>query len=125
MATGSDTAPGRAPRHARFTPPAGRALAGESRDFTVSTIHANIIAHFGDQPSWELGELAAKMEVAPALLKRKLTLWLNHGIIVRHGQGATLRYEVVTSLDDEPVAAVEVEELQDPAADAGGGGRDA
>ncbi|KAM9779948.1 anaphase-promoting complex subunit 2 [Neosynchiropus ocellatus] len=50
-------------------------------DLTVSPFHAAIILHFQDKSSWTLDELSAKLCAPKELVQRKLSLWLQHGVL--------------------------------------------
>ena len=66
---------------------------GLEREFTVSPMHATIIAAFGDRKSWGAEELAARVGVPVALLRRKAVYWVNQGVLLERRQGNDLIFE--------------------------------
>ena len=53
--------------------------------FNVSPIHATIIYHFQEKNCWSLSELSQCISVPTAVVRRKMTLWQNKGIIKETG----------------------------------------
>jgi anaphase-promoting complex subunit 2 len=56
-------------------------LDGRVLDYSVSPLLATIIFHFQEQPQWPLADLAAKLNIAPDLMRRRLAYWLNSGVV--------------------------------------------
>ena len=56
----------------------------------VSAVHAAIILKFEEQPSWELKELAAALEMEGDILRKKISFWLNHRILKEVSAGRPL-----------------------------------
>lgn len=56
-------------------------LKGRVYNMQVSPLHAAILFHFEQQPSWTLDKLSEAMQVPAQLLQRKLTFWLSKGLI--------------------------------------------
>jgi len=50
-------------------------------EFSVSPIQATIIMFFQEKEIWTLNELATKIEVSPDILKKRISFWLNNGIL--------------------------------------------
>uniref|UniRef100_A0AAY4CIS9 Anaphase-promoting complex subunit 2 n=2 Tax=Denticeps clupeoides TaxID=299321 RepID=A0AAY4CIS9_9TELE len=61
-------------------------------NLSVSPIHAAIILHFQDKANWTLEELSGALGVPQEMVRRKLALWQQHGV-VREGPGG--RYSVL------------------------------
>ncbi|CAK0784759.1 hypothetical protein CVIRNUC_007963 [Coccomyxa viridis] len=50
-------------------------------DFTVTPIHAAIIMHFKERPTWHAAELAAAMHLAQDALRKRALFWIGHGVL--------------------------------------------
>uniref|UniRef100_A0A8C9STQ4 Anaphase-promoting complex subunit 2 n=2 Tax=Scleropages formosus TaxID=113540 RepID=A0A8C9STQ4_SCLFO len=61
-------------------------------NLSVSPIHAAIILHFQDKSSWSLEELSTVLGVPQEMVRRKLTLWQQQGVLREEAGG---RYTVV------------------------------
>ncbi|KAK3509055.1 hypothetical protein QTP70_018800 [Hemibagrus guttatus] len=61
-------------------------------NLSVSPIHAAIILHFQDKGTWALEELSGVLGVHQELLRRKLALWQQHGVIQEKSPG---RYSIL------------------------------
>ncbi|GAA6105749.1 anaphase-promoting complex subunit 2 [Tachysurus ichikawai] len=61
-------------------------------NLSVSPIHAAIILHFQDKGTWALEELSGVLGVPQELLRRKLALWQQHGVLHEESPG---RYGVL------------------------------
>ncbi|KAB5522357.1 hypothetical protein PHYPO_G00158620 [Pangasianodon hypophthalmus] len=61
-------------------------------NLSVSPIHAAIILHFQDKGTWALEELSGVLGVPQELLRRKLALWQQHGVLQEESPG---RYSVL------------------------------
>ncbi|TSL28198.1 Anaphase-promoting complex subunit 2 [Bagarius yarrelli] len=61
-------------------------------NLSVSPIHAAIILHFQDKSTWALEELSGVLGVPQELLRRKLALWQQHGVLQEESPG---RYSVL------------------------------
>ncbi|KAF7688551.1 anaphase-promoting complex subunit 2 [Silurus meridionalis] len=61
-------------------------------NLSVSPIHAAIILHFQDKGTWALDELSGALGVPQELLRRKLALWQQHGVIQEESTG---RYSIL------------------------------
>ncbi|DBA04288.1 TPA: hypothetical protein N0F65_002050 [Lagenidium giganteum] len=77
----------RNPRSLNWNPSLGSVqlsieLSGETRSFTVSTIQATIILHFGDQDTWNLEDLATTMGLTEDALHRHISFWVNQGVLL-------------------------------------------
>lgn len=60
-------------------------------DLTVSPIHAAIILHFQDKGTWTLEELSGVLGVPQEMVRRKLALWQQQGVLREEAGG---RYTV-------------------------------
>ncbi|XP_062409777.1 anaphase-promoting complex subunit 2 [Sardina pilchardus] len=60
-------------------------------NLSVSPIHAAIILHFQDKASWNLEELSGALAVPQEVVRRKLALWQQHGVVREEAGG---RYTV-------------------------------
>ncbi|XP_054153542.1 anaphase-promoting complex subunit 2-like [Oppia nitens] len=55
---------------------------GKTLHFAVPPIQATIIWHFaGDRTEWSISELSEAMSIPPSILRRRITLWQNKGIL--------------------------------------------
>ncbi|KAL0965447.1 hypothetical protein UPYG_G00281380 [Umbra pygmaea] len=61
-------------------------------NLTVSPIHAAIILHFQDKSLWTLEELSVALGVPQEMLRRKLALWQQQGVLKEEAGG---RYSVL------------------------------
>ncbi|XP_053474021.1 anaphase-promoting complex subunit 2 isoform X1 [Ictalurus furcatus] len=61
-------------------------------NLSVSPIHAAIILHFQEKGTWALEELSGVLGVPQELLRRKLALWQQHGVLQEESPG---RYSVL------------------------------
>ncbi|XP_048875739.1 anaphase-promoting complex subunit 2 isoform X2 [Brienomyrus brachyistius] len=61
-------------------------------NLSVSPIHAAIILHFQDKSSWSLEELSGALGVPQEMVRRKLALWQQHGVLREEAGG---RYSVL------------------------------
>ncbi|XP_072840665.2 anaphase-promoting complex subunit 2 [Pogona vitticeps] len=63
-------------------------LADRTLSLSVSPVHAAIILHFQSKGTWTLEELSEALKVPAASLRRKMTLWLQQGVL-REGPPGT------------------------------------
>ncbi|XP_076868155.1 anaphase-promoting complex subunit 2 isoform X2 [Brachyhypopomus gauderio] len=61
-------------------------------NLSVSPIHAAIILHFQDKGTWTLEELSGALGVSQELVRRKLALWQQQGVLQEETSG---RYSVL------------------------------
>lgn len=54
---------------------------GKKLNVSVSPVHASIIQMFEDQDRWTTEDLASKLGMTTALLRRRITLWQSHGLL--------------------------------------------
>jgi anaphase-promoting complex subunit 2 len=101
----------KAPRKLLWRPALGSVslelrLGGETRAFSVSPLHAALVARFGGRDAWHAAELAAALRIAPQLLRQKVALWVNAGVLreERDRLGDTL-YTVADAFGDDDAAA--------------------
>ncbi|RZC36665.1 anaphase-promoting complex subunit 2 [Asbolus verrucosus] len=57
-------------------------LADRTLNLSVSPVHATILMHFQDHKTWSLEALSKVMHVPSTVLRRKLSFWQSHGIII-------------------------------------------
>ncbi|KFR15832.1 Anaphase-promoting complex subunit 2, partial [Opisthocomus hoazin] len=62
-------------------------LADRTLSLSVSPVHAAIILHFQTKSTWTLTELSEVLKVPVTSLKRKMTLWLQQGVLREEPQG--------------------------------------
>ncbi|KAG5876105.1 hypothetical protein JTB14_013685 [Gonioctena quinquepunctata] len=74
-------------------------LADRTLNLSVSPIHATIIMYFQDKSSWELEELSKVMQCPPTILRRKISFWQSHGILVETTQDLFCIQEDLESKD--------------------------
>ncbi|XP_072529315.1 anaphase-promoting complex subunit 2 [Salminus brasiliensis] len=74
-------------------------------NLSVSPIHAAIILHFQDKGTWTLEELSGVLGVSQELVRRKLALWQQHGVVQEEAGG---RYSILetASSRERPERAV-------------------
>uniref|UniRef100_A0AAR2IHC1 Anaphase-promoting complex subunit 2 n=1 Tax=Pygocentrus nattereri TaxID=42514 RepID=A0AAR2IHC1_PYGNA len=74
-------------------------------NLSVSPIHAAIILHFQDKSTWTLEELSGALGVSQELVRRKLALWQQHGVVQEEAGG---RYSILetASSRERPERAV-------------------
>lgn len=69
---------------------------GRQVPFTVSPVHANIILHFQEQPTWTLDELSSKIGIASDQVKRRMIFWVGSGVCTETvSSGGSISYTVV------------------------------
>ena len=74
-------------------------LAGARREFCVSPLHASIMLRFDGADRWELEALAEAMSLAPAVLRRKMRMWVNAGVLLeQQAADGSVAYSVVEAL---------------------------
>jgi anaphase-promoting complex subunit 2 len=97
-------------------------LGGETRTFSVSPLHAALVARFGGRDAWHATELAAALRIAPQLLRKKASLWVNVGVLreERDRLGDTL-YVVTDAFGDADAAAGAGGGAAGPGGEEGGG----
>ena len=59
----------------------------EIRDFSVTTMLATVIMHFGDKGRWTVTELANEMAIDVQQVKRRLGFWGGKGVVVEEERG--------------------------------------
>lgn len=67
-------------------------------DLTVSTTHAAIIHHFQEQTSWDAEELAAKLGIESASLRKQMVMWLQRRVIRQVSEKGATVYHLIESL---------------------------
>lgn len=89
------------------------------KNVTCTPLQATILLRFGEQHRWALGELADKLGVAPELLQKKLSLWMNRGFVheLKRGEGSEGGgdpvYEAATTLGSAGESRQAAEEDED------------
>uniref|UniRef100_W5LXH4 Anaphase-promoting complex subunit 2 n=1 Tax=Lepisosteus oculatus TaxID=7918 RepID=W5LXH4_LEPOC len=56
-------------------------------NLSVSPVHAAIILHFQDKSSWTLEELSGALSLPSGVVRRKLALWQQQGVVREEGAG--------------------------------------
>lgn len=54
---------------------------GKKVNFSVPPIQATIIWHFQEKQSWTIDELSKEISIPPSVLRRRIALWQNKGIL--------------------------------------------
>jgi anaphase-promoting complex subunit 2 len=54
---------------------------GRKLNYSVPPIQATIIWHFQDKQIWTINELSEVMAIPPSILRRRIALWQNKGIL--------------------------------------------
>ncbi|XP_060520265.1 anaphase-promoting complex subunit 2 [Cylas formicarius] len=62
-------------------------LNNRTLNLSVSPVHATIIMHFQDKNTWDVEELSKEMRCPPTILRRKIGLWLSHGVLIETEPG--------------------------------------
>jgi len=60
---------------------------GTEAECTVSPVLATIISHFSDEETWTLKDLSAKMQVTTSVLEKRISFWVNTGLVRLDGPG--------------------------------------
>ncbi|XP_063172612.1 anaphase-promoting complex subunit 2 [Candoia aspera] len=71
-------------------------LADRTLSLSVSPGHAAVILHFQSKDTWTLEELSDSLKVPAASLRRKMTLWLQQGVLREEAPGT------FTVIEEEP-----------------------
>ncbi|CAK8674965.1 unnamed protein product [Clavelina lepadiformis] len=50
-------------------------------EISVNPLQASIIYHFQDEDKWTLSELSDSLKIPPTILRRKMTFWLQQGVL--------------------------------------------
>ncbi|CAI5787350.1 anaphase-promoting complex subunit 2 [Podarcis lilfordi] len=90
-------------------------LADRTLSLSVTPAQAAIILHFQDKGTWTLEELSAALHCPPALLRRKLALWLQQGVLREEAPGTFAVVEEAPKEAPEKVVLVESDEEGDSA----------
>ncbi|CAL1295243.1 unnamed protein product [Larinioides sclopetarius] len=85
-------------------------LKGRTLNVTVSPVHATILWHFQEKPRWSITELSSEMQIQPSVLRRKITLWQNHGILYETETDVFVLIEEQQTANREAVVMIEEEE---------------
>ncbi|KAM7342596.1 anaphase promoting complex subunit morula isoform 2-T4 [Cochliomyia hominivorax] len=56
-------------------------------DMTVAPTQAVIIYHFQNKSEWSLEDLSSLVKIPPSVLRRRMTFWQSHGILVESHPG--------------------------------------
>ena len=83
------------------------------KDVTCTPIQATILLRFGEKRRWSLTPLADAMGMPPALLQKKLSLWLNRGFIQEIKSASEPVYEAVLTLGSNGESKQTAEEDED------------
>lgn len=90
-------------------------LADRTLSLSVSPVHAAIILNFQNQSTWTLEELSEAVKVPAASLRRKMTLWLQQGVLREDPQGAFTVIEEEQKDRAEKVVLIDSDEEGDSA----------
>ncbi|NXX83487.1 ANC2 protein, partial [Urocolius indicus] len=90
-------------------------LADRSLSLSVSPVHAAIILHFQTKSTWTLTELSEVLKVPVTSLKRKMTLWLQQGVLREEPQGTFTVIEEEQKDQVEKVVLIDSDEEGDSA----------
>jgi len=85
---------------------------GDVRVYKVPTLHANIISFFSHQASWDALDLSNKLRIDVSVLKMKILLWVNKGVLnvettCVNGKKNIIYVAAVSPPDTESCAAVD------------------
>uniref|UniRef100_A0A8C4V8E2 Anaphase-promoting complex subunit 2 n=1 Tax=Falco tinnunculus TaxID=100819 RepID=A0A8C4V8E2_FALTI len=90
-------------------------LADRTLSLSVSPVHAAIILHFQTKSTWTLTELSEVLKVPVTSLKRKMTLWLQQGVLREEPQGVFTVIEEEQKDQVEKVVLIDSDEEGDSA----------
>ncbi|XP_030391697.1 anaphase-promoting complex subunit 2 [Gopherus evgoodei] len=90
-------------------------LTDRTVSLSVSPVHAAIILHFQSKSTWTLAELSEVLKVPVTSLRRKMTLWLQQGILREDPQGTFTVIEEEQKDQVEKVVLIDSDEEGDSA----------
>ncbi|KAM9326792.1 anaphase-promoting complex subunit 2 [Gastrophryne carolinensis] len=90
-------------------------LADRTLSLSVSPIHAAIIIHFQNKSTWTLEELGEVLKVPVASLRRKMTFWLQQGVLREDPAGTFTVIEEEQKDQAEKVVLIDSDEEGDSA----------
>ncbi|MEE6504666.1 hypothetical protein FKM82_005286, partial [Ascaphus truei] len=90
-------------------------LADRTLSFSVSPVHAAIILNFQSKSTWTLEELSEVIKVPVASLRRKMTLWLQQGVLREDPAGTFTVIEEEQKDRTEKVVLIDSDEEGDSA----------
>ncbi|NWY96825.1 ANC2 protein, partial [Loxia curvirostra] len=90
-------------------------LADRTLSLSVSPVHAAIILHFQTKSTWTLTELSEVLKVPVTSLKRKMTLWLQQGVLREEPEGTFTVIEEEQKDQVEKVVLIDSDEEGDSA----------
>uniref|UniRef100_A0A8C9ERC1 Anaphase-promoting complex subunit 2 n=1 Tax=Pavo cristatus TaxID=9049 RepID=A0A8C9ERC1_PAVCR len=90
-------------------------LADRTLSLSVSPVHAAIILHFQTKSTWTLAELSEVLKVPVTSLKRKMTLWLQQGVLREEPPGTFTVIEEEQKDQGEKVVLIDSDEEGDSA----------
>nr|XP_056716683.1 anaphase-promoting complex subunit 2 [Euleptes europaea] len=90
-------------------------LADRTLSLSVSPVHAAIILHFQSKSTWTLDELSEVLKVPVTSLRRKMTLWLQQGVLREEPPGTFTVIEEEQKDRAEKVVLIDSDEEGDSA----------
>ncbi|XP_039200849.1 anaphase-promoting complex subunit 2 isoform X1 [Crotalus tigris] len=90
-------------------------LADRTLSLSVSPVHAAVILHFQGKSTWTLEELSEALKVPAASLRRKMTLWLQQGVLREEPPGTFMVIEEELKDQAEKVVLIDSDEEGDSA----------
>ncbi|XP_015687119.1 anaphase-promoting complex subunit 2, partial [Protobothrops mucrosquamatus] len=90
-------------------------LADRTLSLSVSPVHAAVILHFQGKSTWTLEELSEALKVPAASLRRKMTLWLQQGVLREEPPGTFTVIEEELKDQAEKVVLIDSDEEGDSA----------
>ncbi|XP_068104761.1 anaphase-promoting complex subunit 2 [Hyperolius riggenbachi] len=90
-------------------------LADRTLSFSVSPIHAAIILNFQNKSTWTLEDLSETLKVPVASLRRKITFWLQQGVLREDTTGTFTVIEEEQKDQAEKVVLIDSDEEGDSA----------
>ncbi|XP_058031243.1 anaphase-promoting complex subunit 2 [Ahaetulla prasina] len=90
-------------------------LADRTISLSVSPVHAAVILHFQEKSTWTLEELSEAVKVPAASLRRKMTLWLQQGVLREEPPGTFTVIEEELKDQAEKVVLIDSDEEGDSA----------
>ena len=84
---------------------------GQTKEFTVAPIFANIIMHLADRDSWSASELADTTKLDMTTLSKRVAYWINQGVVkTKKSNTGALHYLVVESLSADQQSQLTLDE---------------
>uniref|UniRef100_A0A7S2SKH5 Anaphase-promoting complex subunit 2 n=1 Tax=Mucochytrium quahogii TaxID=96639 RepID=A0A7S2SKH5_9STRA len=74
---------------------------GQKKTFTVNPMLASLVMHVAERESWNAPDLAAAANISEATLKKRISYWINQGVIRTSKEYGVVSYFAVDKLSDD------------------------